>query len=131
MVRKYIIFASISTLLNILSQFITLQIYKGFLSLYIAIFVGTLVGLITKYILDKKFIFYFKPLDKKKDLITFFTYTFTGIFTTLLFWAVEISFEVIFGGQVAKDIGARIGLSIGYFIKYHLDKKFVFKQQQL
>jgi len=52
----YIIFAVISKLLNLIFQYFTLLIYYGFLSLYVAIFVGTLVGLISKYILDKKFV---------------------------------------------------------------------------
>ena len=127
MVRKYILFAAISTLINLLSQFIISLIYNGYFGLYIAIFVGTLAGLLSKYILDIKFIFYFKPSDKKKGAITFFSYTLTGIFTTLLFWAVEISFDILFGGEVAKYIGAIIGLSIGYLIKYQLDYKYVFK----
>ena len=93
-------------------------------------FVGTMVGLISKYILDKKFIFHFKPKNKKNDARTFISYTLTGVLTTLLFWGIEISFDNIFGGDVAKYIGAIIGLSLGYSIKYLLDKKFVFKQQQ-
>lgn len=93
-------------------------------------FMGTLVGLISKYILDKKFIFHFKPKNKKNDAKTFISYTLTGSITTLLFWGIEISFDSVFGGEVAKYIGAIIGLSLGYSIKYLLDKKFVFKQQQ-
>ena len=38
-----------------------------------------------------------------------------------------ISFDILFGGEVAKYIGAIIGLSIGYTIKYQLDYKYVFK----
>ena len=126
----YILFAVISTILNLIFQYFTLLIYNGFLSLYVAMFMGTLVGLISKYILDKKFIFHFKPKNKKNDAKTFISYTLTGSFTTLLFWGIEISFDSVFGGEVAKYIGAIIGLSLGYSIKYLLDKKFVFKQQQ-
>ena len=126
----YILFAVISTILNLIFQYFTLLIYNGFLSLYIAMFMGTLVGLISKYILDKKFIFHFKPKNKKNDAKTFISYTLTGSITTLLFWGIEISFDSVFGGEVAKYIGAIIGLSLGYSIKYLLDKKFVFKQQQ-
>lgn len=126
----YILFAVISTILNLIFQYFTLLIYNGFLSLYVAMFMGTLVGLISKYILDKKFIFHFKPKNKKNDAKTFISYTLTGSITTLLFWGIEISFDSVFGGEVAKYIGAIIGLSLGYSIKYLLDKKFVFKQQQ-
>ena len=124
----YIIFAVISTLLNLIFQYFTSLIYNGFLSLYVAMFVGTLVGLISKYILDKKFIFQFKPKNKKNDAKTFISYTLTGGVTTLLFWVIEISFDNIFGGEVSRYIGAIIGLSLGYSIKYLLDKKFVFNQ---
>ena len=91
-------------------------------------FVGTLVGLISKYILDKRFIFQFKPKNKMNNAKTFISYTLTGGVTTLIFWAIEISFDNIFGGEVARYIGAIIGLSLGYSMKYFLDKKFVFKQ---
>jgi len=55
---KYIIFAIISTLFNLLFQYFSFALYGGFASLYIAMFFGTLAGLIVKYVLDKKFIFY-------------------------------------------------------------------------
>ena len=124
----YIIFAVISTLLNLVFQYFTSLIYNGYLSLYIAMFVGTLVGLISKYILDKRFIFQFKPKNKMNNAKTFISYTLTGGVTTLIFWAIEISFDNIFGGEVARYIGAIIGLSLGYSMKYFLDKKFVFNQ---
>ena len=127
MIRKYIFFAAFSILLNLTFQHLTLLIYNGFLSLYVAIFIGTLVGLFSKYFFDKKFIFSFKSINKKNDIITFFSYTFTGIITTILFWGIEIIFHIIFESEIAKYVGAIIGLSLGYAIKYQLDKKYVFK----
>lgn len=50
-----------------------------------------------------------------------------GVFTTFIFWGFEIGFDLIFKTEMAKYIGAVFGLSIGYIIKYFLDKKFVFK----
>lgn len=126
-VVKYIIFAVISTLANLLFQYASFRIYNGFLSLYVAMFWGTLAGLIIKYILDKKFIFYHKPKNKKDDGKKFFLYSLMGIFTTFIFWAVEISFDFLFENEYAKYIGAVVGLSIGYVVKYFLDKKFVFR----
>ncbi|NWF67417.1 MAG: GtrA family protein, partial [Campylobacterales bacterium] len=49
---KYIIFAIFSTIINLLTQSISFYIYEGFLSLYVAMFFGTLSGLVVKYILD-------------------------------------------------------------------------------
>lgn len=124
---RYIIFAVFSTLVNITSQILSLHLYSASFSLYIAMFVGTLSGLILKYILDKKYIFYHTPKNKKDDGKKFLLYTFMGGITTIIFWGFELGFDMMFHSEQAKYIGAVIGLSIGYYIKYHLDKKFVFK----
>ena len=49
-----------------------------------------------------------------------------GIFTTIIFWGTEIIFNTLSQSPYAKYLGAVIGLSIGYVIKYFLDKKYVF-----
>ena len=123
---KYIIFALISTLFNLLFQYFSFLAYNGFASLYVAMFIGTLVGLIVKYVLDKKFIFYHEVKDKKDDAKKFALYSLMGIFTTIIFWGTEIAFDHLLQDPNAKYLGAVIGLSIGYVIKYFLDKKFVF-----
>lgn len=123
---KYVLFAAISTLLNLLFQYVSFLIYNGFASLYIAMFVGTLTGLIAKYLLDKKWIFYHTPKDKKDDTQKFILYSFMGVFTTVIFWGTEIAFDYFYSNPNAKYLGAVIGLSIGYAIKYYLDKKYVF-----
>ncbi|WP_321311679.1 GtrA family protein [Halarcobacter sp.] len=124
---RYVLFAFFSTLVNLLFQYISFYFYDGAFSLYIAMFVGTLSGLILKYILDKKFIFYHKPKNKKDDGKKFLLYSLMGVFTTFIFWGFEILFDFFFEDENAKYIGAIIGLSIGYVVKYFLDKKFVFK----
>jgi len=105
------------------------KFYSGFGSLYIAMFLGTLTGLATKYILDKKFIFYHTPKDKKDDAKKFMFYSFMGVFTTIIFWGTEIAFDILFTEPNARYIGAVLGLTIGYIIKYFLDKKYVFIHQ--
>lgn len=124
---KYTIFAILATIINILSQMLSLHTYSGVYSLYIAMFFGTLTGLVLKYILDKKYIFYHTPKNKKDDGKKFILYTFMGGITTLVFWGFELGFDILFNVKEAKFIGAIIGLSIGYIIKYNLDKKYVFK----
>jgi putative flippase GtrA len=124
---RYTLFALLSTALNIAFQYISFLIYEGFLSLYIAMFAGTAAGLISKYILDKKYIFFHIPKNKKDDGKKFFLYSLMGVFTTFIFWGFEIGFDTIFENKNAKYLGAIIGLSIGYIVKYHLDKRFVFK----
>ncbi|MBL0703843.1 MAG: GtrA family protein [Sulfurospirillum sp.] len=123
---KYIIFAIISTLFNLAFQYLSFKVYLGFGSLYVAMFAGTLSGLIVKYVLDKKFIFYHEVKDKKDDAHKFALYSLMGVFTTAIFWTTEIAFDKLFTDPNAKYLGAVIGLAIGYVIKYFLDKKFVF-----
>ncbi len=123
---KYTIFALISTLFNLLFQYLSFLVYSDFASLYVAMFFGTLAGLVAKYILDKKFIFYHTPKDKKDDAKKFALYSLMGVFTTVIFWGTEIAFDTLSGNPNAKYLGAVIGLSIGYVIKYFLDKKYVF-----
>lgn len=124
---RYILFAVLSTALNIAFQYLSFMLYDGFLSLYIAMFIGTVAGLVLKYILDKKYIFFHTPKSKKDDGKKFFLYSLMGVFTTVIFWGFEIGFDALFVNENAKYIGAVIGLSIGYVVKYFLDKKFVFK----
>jgi len=124
---RYVLFAIISTVVNLFFQYLSLALYSGFLSLYVAMFLGTLSGLILKYILDKKYIFFHTPESKKDDGKKFFLYSLMGVFTTFIFWGFEILFDAFLAFENAKYLGAVVGLSIGYIVKYQLDKKFVFK----
>ena len=127
MIARYAIFALLSTALNLFFQYVSFALYSGFLSLYVAMFMGTLAGLVLKYILDKKYIFFHTPKSRADDGKKFFLYSLMGVFTTFIFWGFEIGFDVAFESQNAKYVGALIGLSIGYIVKYFLDKKFVFR----
>jgi hypothetical protein len=46
-----------------------------------------------------------------------------------MFWGMELGFEFWFQTRAARYLGAVIGLSIGYAVKYRLDKHFVFHQR--
>ncbi len=124
---RYIIFAVFATLANLLFQYTSFALYGGFGSLYVAMFFGTLAGLVLKYILDKKYIFFHTPKSKKDDGKKFMLYSLMGLFTTFIFWGFEIGFDMLFENGNAKYLGAVIGLSIGYIVKYFLDKTFVFR----
>lgn len=133
---KYILFALFATVVNLGSQFITFEVIEHaswfvFLrdySLLIGILVGTATGLLAKYILDKKYIFHYQPTNTNEDAKTFLMYTTVGLFTTVVFWLVEVIFDYAFESPYARYVGAVIGLSIGYTIKYFLDKRFVFSK---
>ena len=87
---------------------------------------GTCIGLLVKYILDKVYIFKYVVKGIKKNTKVFLIYTSSGIATTLIFWFFEFSFEFLFNTKIMRYIGALIGLSISYYIKYNLDRKFIF-----
>lgn len=116
----------IATFVNLLFQYLSFIFYVGYGSLYLAMSIGTLAGLIVKYVLDKKYIFFYVVNNMKDDTKKFTVYSLLGILTTFIFWGTEIAFDTLSQNPYAKYLGAVIGLSIGYTIKYFLDKKFVF-----
>jgi putative flippase GtrA len=125
----YTSLALVATAANIAAQDIALRIYAGPLQLVASIAVGTAIGLVVKYVLDKKYIFSFRARDAVHDGRIFALYTATGVFTTLVFWAFEFGFELAFGDRMMRYAGAVIGLAIGYALKYRLDRRFVFQQE--
>jgi len=127
----YVIFAIISTIANILSQEISIRLYNDIYSVFISVLAGTCVGLIVKYLLDKKYIFKFKVDNLKHDSHTFLLYTIMGLLTTIIFWGLEFSFDYIFNTKEMRYLGGVLGLAIGYWIKYHLDKRFVFRRNDI
>jgi putative flippase GtrA len=124
---KYAVFAVVSIFVNLLFQYLTFNVYSGYLSLYFAMFNGTLAGLICKYILDKKYIFLYESMTIGEDARKFMMYSTIGGLLTLVFWVFEIAFEFLFDSGYAKYAGAAIGLTIGYTSKYFLDRRFVFR----
>lgn len=123
----YTIFAVISTAANILSQDMSFRVYQGNYDLWLAIFIGTAVGLVVKYFLDKRYIFQYQTTSIQHGSKTFYLYTLMGLFTTVIFWGFEFAFDAIYQTAEMRYVGAIIGLSIGYFVKYQLDKRYVFK----
>ena len=123
---KYLIFALIATAVNIAAQDIVIRNYIGAFDILISVVVGTGVGLVIKYILDKRYIFRFRARDAVHDGKTFILYTLMGLATTVIFWGFEFSFDYIFETKEMRYLGGIIGLNIGYLTKYSLDKRFVF-----
>ena len=126
LVTKYTLFAIIATIGNILCQDAVNRLYHGQYDLYPSMISGTLVGLVVKYLLDKKYIFLFKTKSLLQDGQKFILYSSMGVVTTFIFWGVEMAFDYTFKTIPMRYIGAVIGLSIGYWMKYQLDKRFVF-----
>jgi putative flippase GtrA len=129
LIYKYIIFAVIATLLNLAVQRLTLHFIAKPTGLIAALFLGTLVGLIAKYVLDKHWIFCDSASGVYQNSRKFGLYSLTGVLTTLIFWMFETMFWFIWNTELMREIGALIGLGFGYIIKFHLDRKFVFSPQ--
>lgn len=123
----YSLFAAISIVANILSQYLFVSAYDGPGAILISVVVGTGVGLAAKYVMDKTWIFRFEHRNAVHGIRTFTLYTVMGIATTAIFWLFEFGFFAIFKDDLMRYAGGIVGLTIGYAIKYHLDKALVFR----
>mgnify|MGYP006080251331 CR=1 FL=1 len=123
---KYTSFCIIAILANLFTQRIFLDSNYIKLEYIYVLVIGTIVGLITKYFLDKNYIFHDHYNSLRYSLRKFSLYTFNGVFTTIIFWSAESLAFYIYATTFARELGAIIGLSVGYLLKYRLDKKLVF-----
>ena len=123
----YAIFAVIATIANIGMQDIVVRNYSGAFDITVSVLAGTAVGLVVKYLLDKRYIFCFHTRDRNHDIRTFILYALMGLVLTTIFWGFEFGFQYLFQSKEARYLGAVIGLAIGYTAKYHLDKRYVFR----
>ena len=124
---KYALFAAFATAVNILVQDLALLLPAAGNPLFLSMGCGTLAGLLTKYVLDKRYIFYCTTHNVLEDTRKFFLYSLMGVATTAVFWSTEIGFELLFRTKSMRYTGAVIGLAVGYYLKYRLDKRFVFR----
>lgn len=133
LVLRYAGFAVIATLANLATQRAVLA-GPGEVSpaqFAAAMLAGTLVGLVVKYVLDKRWIFYDQTRGAKAQGTQFLLYSVMGIATTLIFWISETAAWLIWGTDLAREVGAVLGLTVGYVTKYLLDRRFVFKSAQV
>jgi hypothetical protein len=126
---NYAILALIATVANIGAQDLVIRIYSGAFDILVSVAVGTGVGLVVKYILDKRYIFRYRARSIAHDTQTFALYTVMGLVTTVIFWGFEFGFHHIFETKEMRYLGGVIGLAIGYLTKYHLDKRYVFRAE--
>ncbi len=131
LVLRYAAFAVIATLANLATQRAVLGFGQSAWFFMAAVGAGTLVGLVVKYILDKRWIFFDQETGLKNHGRKFTLYTVMGLVTTAIFWGTETLFWVIWQTTAMRELGAVIGLSIGYVVKYQLDRRFVFPDRLL
>lgn len=127
----YTLGAVIAIVVNLALQEIVLQLAPqvGW-GLFPSVIAGTAGGLVFKYVWDKVLIFDYRAESKVRDATTFLAYAVTGVLTTAIFWGFEFGFDAFFDTKLMRYVGAIIGLTIGYVLKYHLDRRFVFTAPQ-
>ena len=126
----YALVSAFATVANIGTQAVSMWIYSGAYAVELSVLAGTAMGFPIKYVLEKKHVFGFKADNLGHDTRLFILYGLMGVFTTAIFWGVEFAFQYIYGTDTMRYLGGAIGLTLGSYIKYHLDKRFVFKQEQ-
>lgn len=111
---------------NLAAQRLVIKLAGDASAFHLALLAGTLVGLVIKYALDKRWIF----ADAVRGLAAhgrkFSLYTLMGVGTTAIFWGTEALFWFTWQTQAARELGAILGLSVGYLAKYQLDRRYVF-----
>ena len=122
----YVAFAVVATLANLGAQRLVLQAGEGPVLFALAMVGGTALGLVVKYALDKRWIFADPSTGLRAHGRRFSLYTAMGLVTTAIFWASETAFWLLWQTHTAREVGAVLGLAVGYAVKYHLDRRFVF-----
>lgn len=126
LVIRYAFFAVLAALANLATQRGVLWFGDTGIFFAMAVGAGTLVSLVLKYILDKLWIFGDISVGIRAHGKRFSLYTAMGLVTTVIFWGTETAFWLVWQTDVMRELGAVIGLSVGYVVKYNLDRRFVF-----
>ena len=134
----YILFAVCSTVLNFTVQkiseiilysfdnnILTFSLYKNIdIATLLKLGIATIVAFVFKYLVDRFLVFKKeKYTTAQKEIAGIGLYTLFSVFTTLLFWGVQLSFKAYFR---LEYLGLILGLTAGYTMKFFLDKHFVF-----
>ena len=129
LVLRYAGFAAVATLANLGAQRLVLGLFQQVTApaFALAVAAGTLVGLVVKYMLDKRWIFYDATTGAAARGRQFALYTLMGVVTTAIFWVTETAFWLTWGTDLAREAGAVLGLTVGYVTKYLLDRRYVFR----
>jgi putative flippase GtrA len=128
LILRYGAFAALAIVVNLAAQRAVLALWPELLP---AMVVGTGAGLIVKYILDKHWIFFDGATGLAQHGRKFMLYSAMGVVTTMIFWGSETGAWYLWGSEFAREAGAVLGLTIGYVVKFLLDRRFVFTDAQL
>jgi putative flippase GtrA len=124
---RYATIALVASATNLVLQSMLLLAYSGPLSVEFAAVVATAIVLPFKYVADKRFIFNFTALSPAKDLQHLALYSSASVFTVAIFWGFEFAAWRLLQTRSAQYVGGALGLAVSFYVKYVLDKRFVFK----
>ena len=130
LILRYAAFALVAVIANLATQRAVLQFGETGVHFSAAVGAGTIVGLVVKYMLDKRWIFHDVETGVKNHSRKFSFYTAMGVVTTAIFWSTETAFWLIWQTDIMRELGAILGLSVGYVVKYNLDRRFVFTDRR-
>jgi putative flippase GtrA len=123
----YVVCVVISSVANYIAQE---SFYWKWPYVEIAMLFGTGVALVVKYILVKKYAFAFKPRNRSHEAQVFFVYGLLGVLTTFLFWGIELGFHYYIPMTYSRQIGTVVGLLVCGYIKFIMDRDYVFNAKQ-
>ncbi len=125
LVMRYLAFAIVATVANLAAQEFVIRV-APVAPLALSILAGTAAGFILKYVLDKRWVFEDRSSSHAQEIRKVTLYGAFSVLTTLVFWGFEVAFWALWGTDLAKYVGAVLGLAIGYAAKFALDRTFVF-----
>lgn len=123
---RYAAIAASASTLNLLLQAAISWLYQGPLQVEASMVIATGLVLPLKYMVDKRLIFEFETGSLLHDAKLFYLYTLVSVLTVLVFWCTEYGFHVAFREDFMRYVGGAIGLTASFYLKYRLDRHFVF-----
>jgi hypothetical protein len=121
----YVGFALLAVAGNLGAQWLVTRVLGPYSMFLIELVAGTGVGVVIKFLLDRAFIFddsaKQRPVAKQATL-----YLMTSVATTILFWGGEGLCVLLLGKTDARFAVGAFVLSVGYLLKYQLDKRITF-----
>ena len=111
------------------SEFIQTYYCPEFYRIIFSNLLGVAVGYIVKFILDKFIVFEKKSTDLKQTSKEFIKYFLFALITTAINLGIQLS--LIYLAGFPDFLGLAISLSVGYTIKFLLDRKYVFPNTSL
>ncbi len=128
LVFRYAFFCIVAMATNLGLQFVAHRWLR--LEFWPALCTGTCGGLALKYFLDRNYIFSARGASLVEDTRRFGLYGLLGLVTTALFWVSEWLGHHLFPNESGRYIGGAVGLTLGYVLKYRMDRRWVFADRE-